>query len=128
MVINEKPKSGVIWERKIIKPPDMVNEFKLVDERKGGRVRRHHRAVLQMAMSGPGRKPMGEPPLMLWSTTLEEEFSDARLSALFAGDREKAERAKDLWGEYLALNKYAEVDRHHQASRDVCILVLPKTW
>lgn len=86
----------------------MVDEFAVVDERKGGRVRRHHRAVLQAAMSAPGRKPMGEPPLTPWSTILREEFSDARLSALFAGECEKAARAKDLWGEYLALDKFAQ--------------------
>lgn len=49
-----------------------------------------------------------EPPALPWSTILREQYSEAGLSALFANDPEKASRAKDLWGEYLALLEYDE--------------------
>lgn len=45
---------------------------------------------------------------MPWTTILREQFLDARLSALFSGDLEKAAKAKYLWGELLALNEYIQ--------------------
>lgn len=52
-----------------------------------------------------GDRPLAEPPCLAepWTTILRQEYSDARLSALFPDDPERRSRAKDLWGEVLAL-------------------------
>lgn len=44
---------------------------------------------------------------MEWDQILEEEFSDARLNALFAGNPEKQCQIKDLHGELLAISNYS---------------------
>ena len=53
----------------------------------------------------PGMRPMAEPPIMDSQHILEEELSDAKISALSKGDPEIAQ-AKDLVGERLALTEY----------------------
>ena len=54
------------------------------------------RRPFQAAKLESGPRPIDEPPVLLWSTILREQFFDARLSALFAGHPDKAARAKVL--------------------------------
>lgn len=55
---------------------------------------------------GSHLRPLSEPPVMAWSTILREEFSDQKLAALFPHEPGNRARAKDVWGELLALSEY----------------------
>lgn len=54
----------------------------------------------------PGARPLAEPPAMLWDVILKDQFSEARLTALFKDDVEKRAQAMDLKGELVALGEY----------------------
>ena len=70
--------------------------------------RRKARDAATAHSTTPGLGPLAEPPIMDWDKIPSEEFSDARLNALFAGNPEKQCENKDLHGELLALAGYRE--------------------